>query len=73
MQPPCSAFAFWFCPSVPDTVVVDKEVAAEEVRQEDVRGNEEERPRRFWLWVSDVVLRRKGMTPDEMDGALRLV
>lgn len=54
-------------------VAPDNEVATEEVRQEDVGGNDEERPRRFWLWVSGAVLRRKGMTPEEKDGVLQFV
>lgn len=63
----CSSFPFWFCISVPVMVVEDNEVELEDVRQEGVGGKEEERPRRFW-----VLLRRKGTTPDEKDGALWL-
>lgn len=63
----CSSFPFCFCPSVPVVVAADNEVETDDVRQGDVGGKEEERPRRFW-----VLLRRKGTTPDEKDGALRL-
>lgn len=53
--------------------VEGNEVAREEVRQVDVGGNEEERPKRFGLVLCDVTLRRKGAAPDERGAALRPV
>lgn len=43
----CSSFPFRLCPSAVDVVVAGNEVELGEVRQEDVAGKEEQRPRRL--------------------------